>query len=328
MLPSRIQRRYLVKHRSLLLFFCFGVVLIANSTAQTGPPPTPPSPLGEVNTLFLNEYVARVDAITQVHPLYVEVSGNNLILHRNGQQESQRVIPDVYHALKNVSHVPFLLYLRLAPFTSKEQLSETEIAGLETLSAKISAARDVLATGGFNDVQMKREQRILDRSLALLRATIEAKRISHPALLGFTHSMAPLLMENSSDAACYAVKGMHAQMMKWKSSMSASEWKRIVAINPGVVQPRYRSLATQYFAWLFPAPAPVWAYPGENERVIYSEFLHPHRDSGEMLASFEIDADAGTAFFRNKWRLSEDLLSDGAARCVARLPERDRVWRP
>jgi hypothetical protein len=63
-----------------------------------------------------------------------------------------------------------------------------------------------------------------------------------------------------------------------------------------------------------------------NERVIYSEFLHPHRDSGELLASICIDADAGTAFFGNKWRLSEDLLSDGAARCIARLPERDRVW--
>jgi hypothetical protein len=121
---------------------------------------------------------------------------------------------------------------------------------------------------------------------------------------------------------------MHAQMMTWKSSMTSDEWDRLVAINPGVIQPRYRSLATQYFGWLFRAPAPRWAYPGENERVIYSEFLHPHRDSGELLASIRMDADAGTAFFGNRWRLSEDLLSDGAARCIARLPERDRLWHP
>jgi hypothetical protein len=315
-----------VKRASLLLFFCSGVVLIGNSVAQTGPPPIPPSPLGDVNTLFLNEYVARIDAITQVHPLYIEVSGNNLILHRNGQEESQRVIPDILHALKDVSHVPFLLYLRLAPLSSNEQLSETEIAGLETLSAKISAARDALSTGGFNNVQTKRQQRIIDSSLALLHTTIEAKRIPHSTLEGYTHSMAPLLLENADNAACYAIQGMHAQMMTWKSSMTSKEWDRLVVINPGVVQPRYRSLATQYFAWLFRAPAPVWAYPGENERVIYSEFLHPHRDSGELLASIRIDADASTAFFGNKWRLSEDLLSDGAARCIARLPERDRVW--
>jgi hypothetical protein len=45
-----------------------------------------------------------------------------------------------------------------------------------------------------------------------------------------------------------------------------------------------------------------------------------------MLASILIDADASTAFFGNKWRLSEDLLSDGAARCIARLPKGDQVW--
>jgi hypothetical protein len=315
-----------VKRPSLLLFLCSVVVLVGNSLAQTGPPPIPPGPLGDVDTLFLNEYVARIDDITQVHPLYVEVSGNNLILHRNGQEESKRVIPDIYHALKDVSHVPFLLYLRLVPLSSNEQLSETEIAGLETLSAKISAARDALSTGGFHYVQTKREQRIIDSSIALLRSTVVAKRIPHSTLESFTRSMAPLLLENSDDAACYVIQGMHAQMMEWKSSMTSNEWDRLVVINPGVLQPRYRSLATQYFGWLFRAPAPRWAYPGENERVIYSEFLHPHRDSGELLASIRIDADASTAFFGNKWRLSEDLLSDGAARCITRLPERDRIW--
>jgi hypothetical protein len=316
-----------VKHPSLLMFFSAGIVLIGSSLAQAGPPPTPPNPLGDVNTLFLNEYTARVDAITQVqHPLYVEVSGNNLILHRNRQEESKRVIPDVYHALKDVSHVPFLLYLRLGPLSSNEQLSETQIAGLEALSTRISAARDALSTAEFNDIEMKRQQRIIDGSLGFLRTTIEAKRIPRTTLKSYTRSMAPLLLENANTAACYAIQGMHAQMMMWKSSMTSDEWRRIAVINPGVIQPRYRSLATQYFGWLFPAPAPPWAYPGENERVIYSEFLHPHRDSGELLASILIDADAATAFFGNRWRLSEDLLSNGAARCIARLPAGDRVW--
>jgi len=315
-----------MKHPSQSLFFWFVIVLSGNSLAQTGPPPLPPGPLGDVDTLFLNEYAARITAITEVHPLYIEVSGNNLILHRNGQEESKRVIPDSYHALKDVSHVPFLLYLRLAPLSSNESLSETEIAGLETLSAKLSSARDALSTGSFNDVQTKRQQHIIDNSLDFLHTTIETKRIPRSVLEGFTYSMGPLLLENANDAACYAIQGMHAQMMRWKSSMTEDEWNHLVVINPGVLQPRYRSLATQYFGWLFPAPAPPWAYPGENQRVIYSEFLHPHRNSEELLASIFIDADAATAFFGNKWRLSEDLLSDGAARCIVRLPEQDRTW--
>jgi hypothetical protein len=317
-----------VKHPPLLLFLSCVVVLIGSSLAQTGPPPVPPGPLGEVNTLFLNEYNARVADINRLPPLYVEVSGNNLILHRGGQEESKRVLPDRYHALKDVSHVPFLVYLRLSPLSkSDKQLSDAEIAGLQTLSTEISAARDALATGGFNPVQTKRQQEILDRSLALLRNTIQTRRIPRSTLDDFAHTLAPLLKRNVNDAACYAIHGMHAQMMDWKNTMTAEEWHRIVVVNPGVIQPRYRNLATQYFGWLFPAPASPWAYPGENERVIYSEFQHPHRNSAELLASLSIDADASTAFFGNKWRLSEDLLSDGAARCIAQLPPSDRIWR-
>jgi hypothetical protein len=315
-----------VTHRSWLLFFCSGVVLIGSSLAQTGPPPIPPGPLGDVDTVFLNEYVARIKAITNAHPLYIEVSGDNLVLHRNGQEETKPVIPHIYHSLKDVSHVPFLLYLRLSPLSSNAQLSTTEIAGLETLSAQISATRDALSTSGFNRVQMQRQQRIMERSLALLHTTMEAKRIPRSTVEGFTHAMAPFLLENVDDAACYAIQGMHAQMMQWKSSMTAEEWKRITVINPGMFQPRYRSLPTQYFGWLFPAPAPAWAYPGENQRVIYSEFLHPHRNSSELVASILIDADTATAFFGNRWKLSEDLLGDSAARCIARLPTRDRIW--
>jgi hypothetical protein len=316
----------MVKRASWLLFLCSSVVLVGSSPAQTGPPQIPPGPLGDVNAAFLKEYVARMGVITQEHPLYIEVSGNNLNLHRNGQVESKRVIPDSYHALKDVSHVPFLLYLRLSPLSSEDQLSPTEIAGLDALLAKISAARDALSTGGFNAVQMRRQQRILDSSLALLHTTIEARRIPGSTLEGFTHQMAPLLLGNMNDAACYAVQGMHAQIMQWKSSMTSDEWKRITVINPGTFQPRYRSLATQYFAWLFPAPAPPWAYPGENQRVIYSELQHPERNSSELLASILIDADTATAFFGNRWKLSEDLLGDAAGRCIARLPKGDRTW--
>jgi len=110
---------------------------------------------------------------------------------------------------------------------------------LQALSAKISAARDALSTGGFHDVQTKRQQRIIDISLAFLHTTIEAKRIPRSKLEGFTHSMAPLLLENADDAACYAIQGMRAQMMEWKSSMTSNEWNRLVAINPGVVQPKW-----------------------------------------------------------------------------------------
>ncbi len=53
--------------------------------------------------------------------MYIEVSGNNLILHRAGQAETKRVLPDIYHALKDVAHIPFLIYLRLKPLADADR---------------------------------------------------------------------------------------------------------------------------------------------------------------------------------------------------------------
>lgn len=309
--------------RHLLPLLGCALLFAGRTLAQAAAPaPLPPDPLGDVNALFLHEYAARIDAINQEQPLYIELSNNDLVLHRNGQQDTKRVIPEIYHGLKEVSHVPFLLYLRLEPLSSLPQLSNSDIAGLQTLTAKISAMRGALSSQGLDDSQTQ----IIDSSLALLRTTIETTRIPRNTLDDFTHAMRPRLSANIDTAACYAVNGMHAQMMQWKSAMTADEWARVAVVIPGVLQPRYRNLATQYFGWLFPAPAPPWAYPGENERVIYSEFQLPHRKAPELLASLAIDRDAAAAFFGNEWGLSEDLLADGAAKCIAKLPESDRVW--
>jgi hypothetical protein len=300
------------------------LVFAGKAFAQAATPaPIPADPLADVNALFLKEYSARIDAINQAQPpLYIEVSGNDLVLHRNRQQDTKTVIPDAYHTLKEVSHVPFLLYLRLEPLSSLPQLSNSDLAGLQTLTVKISAVRDALSSKGLDDSQ----RQIIDSSLALLRATVETKRIPRTTLDDFTQAMRPRVSANIDTAACYAVNGMHAQMMQWKSAMTAEDWARVAVVIPGVLQPRYRSLATQYFGWLFPAPAPPWAYPGENERVVYSEFQLPHRQSPELLASLAIDRDAAAAFFGNEWGLNEDLLADGAAKCIAKLPESDRIW--
>jgi hypothetical protein len=311
-----------VKRLVLLLSLCVALLVAGNTLAQTAAQATRSDPLADLNVLFLKEYAARIDVINQEHPLYIEVSGNDLVLHRNGKEESKRVIPETFHRLKEVSHVPVLLYLRLEPLSSLPQLSESDIAGLKTLSAEISAARNALSASGLDDSQRP----IIDHSLMLLRKTIEVKHLSRTTLDDFAHTMGPLLLANANTAACYAIQGMHAQMMQWKRVMTENEWARIVVINPGVMQPRYRSLATQYFGWLFSAPAPPWAYPGENERVVYSEFQLPHRNSPELLASLQIDRDAATAFFGNEWGLNQDLLSDGAAKCIAKLPEGDRLW--
>lgn len=89
-------------------------------------------------------------------------------------------------------------------------------------------------------------------------------------------------------------------------------------------QARYKNVDTQYFSWLFQDKGPLWSYPGESLRVIYVESLGKDETEQLLFGSVEIDAAAAQAFFRDPWRLSEDILSEGAAACIAALPQGDR----
>jgi hypothetical protein len=61
-------------------------------------------------------------------------------------------------------------------------------------------------------------------------------------------------------------------------------------------------------------------------RVIYAESVGPQEDSSDELGTIIVDADASTAFFGDPWRLSEDVLSDGAAACIKQLSDADRLY--
>jgi len=91
-------------------------------------------------------------------------------------------------------------------------------------------------------------------------------------------------------------------------------------------QARYRNAATQYFHWLFGDSTPAWAYPGESMRVIFAETLGKNGTSIDESTTVEIDADASQAFFNDRWRMSEDILSNGAAACIGKLSDKDRIY--
>ncbi len=264
-------------------------------------------------------------AIEDSHPLYVEVSGNDLILHRDGQQVPKRVLPDIYHALKDVAHIPFLIYLRLRPLADAgHKISDNEAAELQSISAKIEAAREALDTGHFDNAQLGRQNLMIESSIKLLHETVNKKNVDPTDLATFVSAMVPLMMQNSNEAACVQVHEMHAQMMRWKRSLSGDERDRLIVVNVGGHQPRYRNVATQYFAWLFDSRSPRWGYPGESARVLYEESRPKDETVEDELAAISLDADVSRALLNDRWRLSEDLLSDGAATCIAKLPLTDR----
>src|SRR5580704_6959271 len=234
----------------LPLFLIFLALTTEQCVAQF-PKPVPDGPLGDVDTAFLTEYTARSKAKAAENPPYVEILGSSLILHHAGQQpDSQRVLPTIYHALKDVTHVPFTLYVRLSPLVGTP-LSDEQVGQLQDLNAKIASAEGALQAGGFNDVQLERQMRMLDSSKAFLQSVVVAKGVDKKSVNDFAHKMAPWMLQNADDAGCYQIEAMHAQMMKWKAILSSDEWGHLIAVNKGAHQARYRNVATQYFEWLF-----------------------------------------------------------------------------
>lgn len=291
----------------------------------TGPLPVPSGPLGDVDQLFLDSYTARRVAVLASAPPFVVVSGSSLILHIAGKKETVRVIPDIYHALKDIAHLPFAIYLQLLPVTQTGSgLTSAQASQLRTFLAKIDAARQVLSTGGYTPVELKRQIQIIDASQAIISATLRNNGVDSTTLTAFVRQMGPLMLLNAGEAGCSQIQATHAQMMKWKDSMSGADWNRLMIVNRARHQARYRNAATQYFHWLVREDGAPWSYPGESMRVIYAESLGPKEEAGDELATILIDRDASSAFFQDSWRLSEDILSDGAADCIKKLPDSDR----
>jgi hypothetical protein len=211
----------------------------AKSTAsqRDGAPPVPSGPLGDVDQLFMDSYFSRRSTVIGLTSPFVLVSGSDLTLHRQGGTENARVIPNVYHALKDVAHVPFAIYLQLSSVAGVESdLTEEQLNEMTLFRTRIEAARSALSTGDFTPTQLSRQKPILDASDAIVSATLRDKRVDRASLSSFAKNMGPLMRLNAWEAAYVQIQGTHSQMMKWKKTMTADEWERLVVVNRGDIR--------------------------------------------------------------------------------------------
>ena len=60
-------------------------------------------------------------------------------------------------------------------------------------------------------------------------------------------------------------------------------------------------------------------YPLEGRRLIYAEQIFGGRDQLDLMATTFVDGDASEAFFGDRWRMSRDILADGAKEYLRRI---------
>src|SRR5262245_20157429 len=191
-----------------------------SSSPRTAPtPPAPSDALGDLNSSFLaasskRQGEARNGAIL---PL-IEVSGSSLILYRSKDTppDNQRVIPDVYHGLKAVAHLPFTLYLELSPYRDQPLPSEL-VAALSGFPSRIAASRNQIATFPLTADQQRRQTAIFDKASILISGVLDRHMVTGGELANFAHDLGPLVSANASDAGCEQIKATHRQVMQWKA---------------------------------------------------------------------------------------------------------------
>jgi hypothetical protein len=241
----------------------------------------------------------------------IVVEGDELVLLRQGKRTVVRVIPDVYHTLKAVSHVPLAIYVSLA-YTEDGAVGEELRNELRSFRDKVQKATNHLAGRGLSPALMQRQQEILSAAERFLDALLQSGAVKQADLVGFTRKMAPLILANAADAAQSQLSALQQQITAWRQAMPVAEWDKLRVIVMGSALPRRGNVAVQYFSR-------VLGTQGEGGRLVYAESLFEESRAVNLLGTHLLDSKIGVAFFDDAQRMHRDLLADAAAEILKQM---------
>jgi hypothetical protein len=317
-LPSRRCFLFVPALAALVLADSVLTLALSRSLSQTmapaagvvapGAPAPAPDPLAELNQAFRDAYArARQQILAHGGPVIL-VEGDDLVLWRQGKRTVARAIPERYHTLKAVSHVPLALYVLLVN-SAEGELGADRQAELRNYRERLRRISPFLAKRGLADELRRRQEEILNSAIGFLDGVLDAGRLKTGALTTFARRMAPLVLANAKDAARAQLEGLHQQVRCWKAEMPADEWRCLRVVVMGSALPRRDNVAVQFFARLLHEP-------GEGDCIVYAESLFDERRALNLLGTRLLDSDIGTAFFDDPRRMHRDLLGDAAAACL------------
>jgi len=217
--------------------------------------------------------------------------------------------------------VPFGIFLRIDGYAKEPAglLPEPVLCELKAYPARIAEAEASLQGAGFSPAQLTRQQAILGECKAYLTNVLTTGTASRKELLAFTHKLGPLMLKNADEAAAAQLDMTHSAVMRWKKRIPPDDWQHLVVVVRGPQMPRRLNILTQYFAKVTGEPSHHLGYPLESRRLVYAEFIMNDRDHLDLMATTFIDGDASEAFFGDRWRMSRDVLADGAKEYLKKL---------
>ena len=299
--------------RNPILALLIFLITAAGVPGQTVPPatgPVQPPALTALNDAFRAAYADARNRVLKASGPTLIVNGDNFTLLRQGQRLEANVGAAIYDPVKTIAHIPLAIYVTLTP--GDGGVDDDRLRTLAGLCKLIPPAEASLDTLKLSAATLARQKRIVAASVAFLDEVTRRHEFARTLLLAFTRRMAPLVMENVTDAARAQLDATHAQVSRWRRDLSPQEWDQLHVLIIGPHMPRENLVVTQYFLRLLHEP-------GEGRRVVYAESLWEEPQALGLLGTHLLDGDVGEAFFGDYMRMHRDLLGDAASQYLARL---------
>ncbi|QRK08033.1 hypothetical protein JQX13_50130 [Archangium violaceum] len=297
----------------------------ATSAAPTRKPAT--TPLGKLNEHFHTDYdrvlAAHVEQL-KAAPL-VWMRGSQLILRHQGVERKHTVAGDTYHAVKSISHAPFLLVITLLG-NEGPTLTETTRASLVRQRQLVTDALAAL-TSEVPEQRPRVPAELVPQEQALLKTTgdfIEEVLASGPPsrerLESFAAGVRPTLHTNFRAAAHELLGNLHQRVTEFRAELGEAEWARVHVVVSVARQARAREISVQYFERVLGERMGEGA-SSEGRLVVTEDFNRGQ--TLELLAAHVLDQEAGAILLGDPKRLQMDALAEAAAELLPRLlPDR------
>jgi hypothetical protein len=267
-------------------------------------------PLAAANRGFHDIYnrlvVDTIDAIGVSIPVLVMI-GDNLSLLAYNETRTERVIAELYHQLKAISHTAFGVQLWLMS-SSGEALGEAELLEFQEKRLEIAATQTALAL--LPDGERATPAELLQKTNDIVVQVLHDRRVDPNHAATFARQIEPLVMKMAAVAVRLELDALHRVVTEWRSEMGDAKWRSTYVVLGDYHQPRYRNAARQYFDRVLREQEGIGA-EFEN-RIVYAEGILDLGGAVDLLARHLIDQHASQLIFGDKSRLQKDLLADAA----------------
>jgi hypothetical protein len=246
---------------------------------------------------------ARERVLADVGPV-VLWDGDDLVFRYGNYRRVSHPTPAFFHDLKTTGHMVLGLEGLLGDAGDAE-LGAKQRFELKRYLEAVAKVRRAMPQRALSKRQRQRQEKILEACEGYLTKVLERGKAPVKELRAFLRGVAPLLDENTREAAEAQINGLHREMQRYRSQLSEAEWKRLRVIVQGSQPPRKDHLAVQYFARLL-------GETGEGARIVYAEMLFDESKAMALLGTKLLDTRVGQDVWEDSSRLHQDLLGPEA----------------